>query len=72
MIKTKSDNGHTEVQLIGESREILKEFLLIESQILKAFDTQNAADVVLKGMIDVAEDFARSITNTYHNSKEKN
>lgn len=64
MIKTKSDNGHTEVLLIGDSREILKEFLLIESQILKAFDTQNAADVVLKGMLDVAEEFARSITDT--------
>lgn len=72
MIIAKSEEGHTEVQISGDSQVILKELLIIVLQVLKAFDQQNAADVVMQGLVDVADQFARSITNTNINSKEKN
>ena len=69
MIIAKSDNGHTEVQISGDSREILRELLIIVSQVLKAFNTQGAAVVVMQGLVDVADEFASSINDTNFNSK---
>ena len=73
MIIAKSDDGHTEVKISGDSREILCELLIIVSQVLKVFHTQGAADAVMKGIVDVADEFASSINDTNFNSKgEKN
>jgi len=72
MIIAKSEEGHTEVQISGDSQVILKELLIIVSQVLKAFDGQGCADVVLQGIVVVAEEFTTSINNTNFNSKEKN
>lgn len=72
MIIAKSDKNHTEVMITGDSREVLKECLWTVSQVLKVFGEQNAADVVLKGLVDVADSYAASITNTNFKSKGEN
>lgn len=72
MIIAKSDKNHTEVQISGEASVVLEELLITVSQVLDAFGRENAADVVLKGLVDVAGDYARSINNTNLKSKEKN
>lgn len=69
MIIAKSDNGHTEVQISGDSEVILRELLIIVTQVLKAFHSQGYADVVMKGLVDVADEFTSSINNTNFNSK---
>ena len=40
MIIAKSDNGHTEVQISGDSEVILRELLIIVTQVLKAFHSK--------------------------------
>ena len=41
----------------------------IVSQVLKTFHSQGVADVVMKGLVDVADQFAASINDTNFNSK---
>lgn len=69
MIKAKSQEDHTEVQISGDSRVILKELMIIVSQVLKAFHTHGQADIIMEGLVDVADQFAASITDTNINSK---
>ena len=69
MIIAKSDNGRTEVQISGDSQVILRELLITVSQVLKVFHSQGAADVVMQGLVDVADQFASSINDTNFNSK---
>lgn len=69
MIIAKSEEGHTEIQISGDSQVILRELLTIVSQVLKAFNTQGVADVVMQGLVDVADDFASSINDTNFNIK---
>lgn len=69
MIIAKSEEGHTEIQISGDSQVILRELLTIVSQVLKAFNRQGVAYVVLQGLVDVADDFASSINDTNFNSK---
>lgn len=69
MIRIESEKGHTEVIISGDSQVILKELLIIVSQVLKVFDQQGVADVVLQGLVDVAEQSAASINDTNFNSK---
>lgn len=73
MIIAKSQEGCTEIHISGDSEVILRELMMTVLQILKAFHTQGAADVVMKGLVDVADEFASSINDTDFNSKgEKN
>ena len=74
MIIAKSDQGYTEIQITGDVDTILSELLIIVSQVLKTFHSQGVADVVMKGLVDVADQFAASINDTNFNSKgeEKN
>ena len=69
MIIAKSKEGHTEVQISGNSQVILRELLITVSQVLKAFHQQNTADIVMQGLVDVADQFAASINDTNFNSK---
>ena len=69
MIIAKSDKGHTEVQISGDSKLILSELLIIVSQVLKAFHSQGCAYAVMQGLVDVADEFASSINDTNFNSK---
>lgn len=69
MIIAKSQEGHTEVQISGDSQAILRELLITVSQVLKAFHTQGVADVVMQGLVDVADQFTASINDTNFNSK---
>lgn len=69
MITVKSDNGRTECQISGDSQVILRELLITVLQVLKAFHSQGAADVVMQGLVDVADEFASSINDTNFNSK---
>ena len=69
MIIAKSDKGHTEVQISGDSQVILRELLITVSQVLKVFHSQGVADVVMQGLVDVADEFAASINDTNFNSK---
>ena len=69
MIIAKSQEDHTEVQISGDSRVILKELMIIVSQVLKAFHSQGVSDVVLQGLVDVADEFASSINDTNFKSK---
>lgn len=43
--------------------------MITVSQVLKAFHEQDAEDIVMKGLVDVAYQFTASITNTNFNSK---
>ena len=74
MIIAKSDQGYTEIQITGDVDTILSELLIIVSPVLKTFHSQGVADVVMKGLVDVADQFAASINDTNFNSKgeEKN
>lgn len=69
MIIAKSDHGYTEIQISGDSREVLRELLMTVSQVLKAFHSQGVADVVMQGLVDVADEFASSINDTNFNLK---
>ena len=69
MIIAKSKEDHTVVQISDDSREILRELLITVSQVLKAFHSQGVADVVMQGLVDVADEFASSINDTNFNSK---
>ena len=69
MIIAKSDKGHTEVTISGDSHAVLNELLIIVSRILIAFDSAGCADAVLQGLVDVADEFASSINDTNFNSK---
>lgn len=69
MIIAKSDKGHTEVTISGDSHEVLHELLIIVSQVLKSFHQAGCADVVMQGLVDVADQFASSINDTNFNSK---
>ena len=69
MIIAKSNDGHTEVQISGDSQVILRELLITVSQVLKTFHANDCADVVMQGLVDVADQFALSITDTNFNSK---
>ena len=74
MIKARSENRQTVVNISGDSETILNELHIIILQILKAFHTQDAEVLVLKMMVDAADEFAALITNKNSNSKgeEKN
>lgn len=69
MISAESKDGHTEVQITGDSDTILRELMIIVTQVLKAFNTYGCADIVMQGLIDAADQFAASMTNTNFNSK---
>lgn len=69
MIIAKSKEDHTEVQISGDSQVILRELMIIVSQVLKAFHSQGCSDAVMQGLVDVADEFASSINNTNFNSK---
>lgn len=69
MIIAKSDHGYTEIQISGYSREILRELMMTVLQVLKAFHSQGVADVVMQGLVDVADEFTSSINDTNFNSK---
>ena len=63
MIIAKSKEERTEIQISGDSKEILRELLMIVLQVLKAFDSQGYADVVMKGLVDVTDEFISSREN---------
>ena len=69
MIHTEHKENGTVCHISGNSQVILAELLMTISQVLKAFNKQGVADVVLQGLVDVAEDFASSINDTNFNSK---
>ena len=69
MIHTEHKENGMVCHISGDSKVILSELLLTVSQVLKAFNNQGAADVVLQGLVDVADDFASSINDTNFNLK---
>ena len=69
MIIAKSKEGRTEIQISGDSQEIFRELMMTVLQVLKAFHSQGYADVVMEGLVDVADEFASSINDTNFNSK---
>lgn len=69
MISAESKDGHTEVQITGDSDTILRELLVIVTQVLKTFHSFNCADIVMQGLVEAANQFATSINNTNFNSK---
>ena len=69
MIIVKSDQGRTECHISGDSQVILRELMITVTQVLKAFHSHGAADVVMQGLVDVADAFASSINDTNFNSK---
>ena len=72
MIKARSENKRTEVNISGDSETILIELHIIISQILKVFHTQNAEVLVLQMLVDAAEEFNASITNKNSKGEETN
>lgn len=72
MIHTEYTEGKILCHISGDSKVILSELLITVSQVLKAFNAQGCADVVLQGLVDVADDFASSINDTnFHFKGEK-
>lgn len=69
MIRAESKNGHTEIYISGDLEVVLTQLLMIVNEVLKTFHTKGYADVVLQGLVDVADNYASSIANTNFNSK---
>ena len=69
MIHTEHKDNGIVCHISGDAKDILNELLLTVSQVLKAFNTQGCADVVMQGLVDVADDFASSINDTNFNIK---